>query len=55
LGPECKVRVDLGDGTHLLASVSSDGLAGVDVGGAVRLVWPRSAATTVDMTTTTAP
>jgi putative spermidine/putrescine transport system ATP-binding protein len=48
LGPECKVRVDLGHGTHLLASTPSDGLAGVGPGDGVRLGWARSAATTVN-------
>jgi len=51
LGPECKVRVELDDGIRLLASVASDALAGVSVGGPVRLSWLRSAATTVDTTT----
>jgi putative spermidine/putrescine transport system ATP-binding protein len=49
LGAECRVRADLGDrgGTdrrHLIASVSSDELAGVAVGGPVRLAWPLAAA-----------
>jgi putative spermidine/putrescine transport system ATP-binding protein len=52
LGPESKVHVELGNGTKLLASVASDGLAGLEVGGPVRLAWSRAAATTVD---TTAP
>jgi putative spermidine/putrescine transport system ATP-binding protein len=51
LGPESKVHVDLDDGTRILASIASDGLAGVSVGGPVRLAWPRTAATTVDDTT----
>jgi putative spermidine/putrescine transport system ATP-binding protein len=48
LGPESKVHVDLDDGTRILASIASDGLAGVSVGGPVRLAWPRTAVTTVD-------
>jgi putative spermidine/putrescine transport system ATP-binding protein len=47
LGADCRIRVDLADGAHLLASVPSDGLTGVTLGGSVRLVWPRSAAFTV--------
>ena len=31
-------------GRHLLASVPSDGLAGIAIGGAIRLAWPRTAA-----------
>ena len=50
LGPESKVHVELDNGTRLLASVASDGLAGLGVGGPVRLAWSRSAATTVDRT-----
>jgi putative spermidine/putrescine transport system ATP-binding protein len=52
LGSDCRVRVDLADGSHLLASVPSDGLAGVTIGGNTRLVWPRSAAMTVAEATT---
>jgi putative spermidine/putrescine transport system ATP-binding protein len=49
LGAECRVRADLhvpdGDRRrHLLASVPSDELAGVAIGGSVRLAWPRTAA-----------
>ncbi len=51
LGPESKVRVDIGDATHLLASIPSDGLAGLTPGGSVRLAWPPTAASTVDNTT----
>ena len=44
LGADCRVRVQLDDGTHLVASVPSDGLAGVAIGGSVRLAWSRYAA-----------
>ena len=44
LGADCRVRVQLDDGTHLIASVPSDGLAGVVIGGELRLAWPRYAA-----------
>ena len=44
LGADCRVRVQLDDGTHLIASVPSDGLAGVAIGGSVRLAWSRYAA-----------
>jgi putative spermidine/putrescine transport system ATP-binding protein len=44
LGADCRVRVDLEDGTHLLASVPSDALAGVAIGGSARLAWPQAAA-----------
>jgi putative spermidine/putrescine transport system ATP-binding protein len=51
LGAECRVRVELDDAApgqrHLLAGVQSDGLAGVEPGGPVRLAWPRQAAFTV--------
>ncbi|CAN5570102.1 ABC transporter ATP-binding protein [soil metagenome] len=47
LGAESRVRVELPDGSHLLASVPSDGLAGVAIGGSVRLAWSRTAASTV--------
>jgi putative spermidine/putrescine transport system ATP-binding protein len=47
LGADCRIRVDIGDGAHLLASVPSDGLGGVTLGGSVRLVWPQSAALAV--------
>ena len=52
LGSDCRVRVDLADGSHILASVPSDGLAGVAMGGNVRVAWPRSAALTVAVSTT---
>ena len=44
LGADCRVRVQLDDGTSMIASVPSDRLAGVAIGGAVRLAWPRAAA-----------
>ena len=44
LGADCRVRVQLDDGTSMIASVPSDGLAGVAIGGNVRLAWPRYAA-----------
>jgi putative spermidine/putrescine transport system ATP-binding protein len=44
LGADCRVRVQLDDGASMIASVPSDGLAGVAIGGNVRLAWPRSAA-----------
>jgi putative spermidine/putrescine transport system ATP-binding protein len=51
LGSDCRVRVDVtgvgGQPRHLLASVPSDGLAGVAIGGDIRLAWPRHAAFTV--------
>jgi putative spermidine/putrescine transport system ATP-binding protein len=55
LGPESKVHVDLDDGPRILASVASDGLAGLGVGGPVRLAWSRSAATSVDRTAAPEP
>ena len=47
LGSVSRVRVDLPDGSHLLANVPSDGLVGVAIGGSVRLAWSRTAASTV--------
>jgi putative spermidine/putrescine transport system ATP-binding protein len=44
LGADCRVRAQLDDGTFMVASVPSDGLAGVAIGGPVRLAWPRFAA-----------
>jgi putative spermidine/putrescine transport system ATP-binding protein len=52
LGAECRVRVHLPSGAHLLASVPSDGLAGVAVGEPARLAWPRDAADAVAETNT---
>ncbi len=60
LGSDCRVRVRLdseyqgaalaASEPHLLASVPSDGLAGVEPGGHIRLAWPRRAAFTVTAT-----
>jgi len=44
LGADCRVRVQLDDGTSMIASVPSDRLAGVAIGGNIRLAWPRDAA-----------
>ena len=44
LGADCRVRVQLDDGSSMIASVPSDGLAGVVIGGELRLAWPRYAA-----------
>jgi putative spermidine/putrescine transport system ATP-binding protein len=44
LGADCRVRVQLDDGASMIASVPSDRLAGVAIGGTVRLAWPRDAA-----------
>ncbi|MDO8364892.1 MAG: TOBE domain-containing protein, partial [Actinomycetota bacterium] len=53
LGADSRIRVDLVDGSHLLASVPSDGLVGVAIGGPVRLAWSRYAAFAVADTTNT--
>jgi putative spermidine/putrescine transport system ATP-binding protein len=47
LGADSRIRVDLPDGAHLLASLPSDGLSGVAIGGSIRLAWSRFAAYTV--------
>ena len=51
LGADCRIRVQLDDADpeqgHLLASVPSDGLVGVTIGGPIRLAWPPYAAFTV--------
>ena len=52
LGADSRIRVDLPGGEHLLASVPSDGLVGVAMGGDIRLAWSRFAAYTVEETTT---
>ena len=56
LGADCRIRVDIrgvsGAPRHLLANVPSDGLAGVAIGGDIRLAWPRIAAFTVAETAT---
>ena len=44
LGADCRVRIQLDDGTSMIASVPSDGLAGVAIGGTIRLAWSRYAA-----------
>jgi putative spermidine/putrescine transport system ATP-binding protein len=44
LGADCRVRVQLDDGTSMIASVPSDELAGVAIGRSVRLAWSRTAA-----------
>ena len=48
LGADSRIRVDLADGAHLLASVPSDGLVGAAIGGPIRLAWSRYAALTVE-------
>ena len=53
LGADSRIRVDLPDGAHLLASVPSDGLVGVAIGGSIRLAWSRDAAFTVAPTNNT--
>ena len=55
LGSVSRVRVDLSDGSHLLANVPSDGLVGVAIGGSVRLAWSRTAASTVAQSEATQP
>ncbi len=52
MGADCRIRVDLSDGSHLLANVPSDGLVGVAIGGEIRLAWSRYAAFTVADTQT---
>lgn len=47
LGSDCRVRAAVDSDHHILASVPSDGLAGVAIGDSVRLAWPRHAAFTV--------
>ena len=44
LGSDCRVRAELGDGDHLLASVPSDKVGELTIGEQVRLTWARSAA-----------
>jgi putative spermidine/putrescine transport system ATP-binding protein len=53
LGADSRIRVDLEDGAHLLASVPSDGLVGAVIGGPIRLAWSRFAAYTVADTNNT--
>jgi putative spermidine/putrescine transport system ATP-binding protein len=47
LGGDSRVRTRLDDGSHILASVPSDGLADVAIGDTVQMAWPRHAAFTV--------
>jgi putative spermidine/putrescine transport system ATP-binding protein len=51
-GADSRIRIQIegesAGGRHLLASVPSDGLAGVAIGGAIRLAWPRAAAFIVE-------
>ncbi len=47
LGADSRIRVDLADGSSLLANAPSHGLVGVAIGGSIRLAWERAAATTV--------
>jgi putative spermidine/putrescine transport system ATP-binding protein len=44
LGSDCRARVDLDDGSHLLAHVPSEAATTLAVDAAVRLTWPRRAA-----------
>ncbi|MFM8856887.1 MAG: ABC transporter ATP-binding protein [Actinomycetota bacterium] len=50
LGADCRVHVTIDGSSRLLASVPSDGLAGVTIGDSIRLAWPRHAAFTVAQT-----
>jgi putative spermidine/putrescine transport system ATP-binding protein len=43
-GADCRVRSRLDDGAVLVASVPSEQLAEIEIGGRVHLTWPRSAA-----------
>lgn len=52
LGADCRLRVQLPDGTNLLAHVPSDRLGGVAIGGSARLALPRDAAYSVASSTT---
>jgi putative spermidine/putrescine transport system ATP-binding protein len=44
LGSDCRARVDLDDGSHLLAHVPSEAATTLTVDTPVRLTWPRRAA-----------
>ena len=44
LGSDCRARVDLDDGSHLLAHVPSEAATTLVVDSTVRLTWPRRAA-----------
>jgi putative spermidine/putrescine transport system ATP-binding protein len=52
LGADSRIRVQLDDGSHLLANVPSDGLVGVVIGEPLRVAWSRYAAFTVADTNT---
>ena len=47
LGSDCRVRIAIDNSNRLLASVPSNGLAGLAIGDTIRLAWPRHAAFTV--------
>ena len=66
LGADCRLRVTIdpvagadgastGTGEHLLATVPSDGLVGVEIGRSIRLAWPRFAAFTLATSAETIP
>ena len=44
LGSDCRARVDLDDGSHLLAHVPSEAATALTIDSTVRLTWPRQAA-----------
>jgi putative spermidine/putrescine transport system ATP-binding protein len=44
LGSDCRARVDLDDGSHLLAHVPSEMVTTLTIDTTVRLTWPRRAA-----------
>ncbi len=50
-GADSRVHARLADGSILLASVPSDGLAGVVIGDTIHMAWSRHAAATVATTT----
>ena len=52
LGAESRIRLAIADGSHLLASVPSDGLVGVAIGEPLRVAWSRYAAFVVADTNT---
>jgi len=52
LGAESRIRIAIADGSHLLASVPSDGLVGVAIGEPLRVAWSRYAAFVVADTNT---
>ncbi len=53
LGSDCRARVDLDDGSHLLAHVPSEAATALTIDNTVRLTWPRRAAFAVADTGTT--